>query len=367
MTGENAMRRRIRAIGVATSIAALVLAGCVAGGPDNGGRKVFFFLPNTTTTRFVQRDAPMFTEFLRLFAPDVSVTLLNAGGDPATQESQVNDAIAQGASAIVLVSADANRASAALAAAHQASVPVVLYDHDAVGGPADGQIVFDSLEVGRQQGMRAAELINAMPGQGLKVARVKGHPGDYGTIHYQAGQDEFLQPLIDSGKIEVICDQNINNWDPVQGQSFAEACLANENNAIDMFITMNDDLAGGIVAALDRQELVGRIPVTGGQDANLAALQLIAQNKLDNTIYKNLSDQAKAAAQVTTSILDGNGVPENMINGTIDNQYMDVPTVFLPVQNITRDNLQVVVDAGFYTWQQICEPAPISEVCKEHD
>ena len=157
--------------------------------------------------------------------------------------------------------------------------------------------------------MRAAELINAMPGQGLKVARVKGHPGDYGTIHYQAGQDEFLQPLIDSGKIEVICDQNINNWDPVQGQSFAEACLANENNAIDMFITMNDDLAGGIVAALDRQEFVGRIPVTVDRMQISLRCNLITQNKLNNTISRT-SDQAKAAAQVTTSILDSNGIPE---------------------------------------------------------
>ncbi|WP_368681117.1 hypothetical protein R1X32_47820 [Rhodococcus opacus] len=55
-----------------------------------------------------------------------------------------------------------------------------------------------------------------------------------------------------------------------------------------------------------------------------------------------------------------------MINGTIDNQYMAVPTVFLPVQNITKDNLQVVVNSGFYTWQQICAPDPASAVCGEH-
>jgi hypothetical protein len=34
----------------------------------------------------------------------------------------------------------------------------------------------------------------------------------------------------------VICDQNIKNWDPVQDNR-SQACLANENNAIDMFIT----------------------------------------------------------------------------------------------------------------------------------
>ncbi|MFC9358829.1 substrate-binding domain-containing protein, partial [Rhodococcus sp. NPDC057014] len=132
------------------------------------------------------------------------------------------------------------------------------------------------------------------------------------------------------------------------------------------FVTMNDGLAGGIVAALTSQGLVGKIPVTGGQDANLDALQFIAQGKLDNTIFKNLADEAKTAAQVTTSILDGKGVPQDMINGTLNNQYMDVPVAFLPTQNVTKDNLQVVVDSGFYTWDQICEPDPTSDVCKSN-
>jgi D-xylose transport system substrate-binding protein len=351
-------------IGVAVVAAVVVLAGCGSNG--GGGKKVFFLLPNSTTTRFEQRDAPLFTEAMKKYSPDTEVVVLNAEGDPAKQQNQMNDAMTQGASAIVLVAADANLAAGSLAAAKQANVPVVLYEHDAIGGPADVQVLFDALQVGREQGKRAAELINAMPGQGLKVARVKGNPGEYGTNQYQKGQDESLQPLIDSGKITVVCDKNITNWDPVAGQAFAEDCLTKENNNINLFITMNDGLAGGIVAALTTQNLVGKIPVTGGQDANLTALQDIAQGKQDNTIFKNLADQADAAAKITSSIIDGQGVPQDMINGKLNNQFMDVPTDLLPVQNVTKDNLQVVVDAKFFTWQQICEPNPASEACKAH-
>ncbi|MFC0451237.1 hypothetical protein [Rhodococcus jostii] len=70
---------------------------------------------------------------------------------------------------------------------------------------------------------------------------------------------------------------------------------------------------------------------------------------------------------MTTAILHGEGIPAEMINGTIDNQYMAVPTVFLPVQNITKDNLDVVVNSGFYTWQQICAPDPASAVCLDRN
>lgn len=359
---------RVRAFGVAASVAAMVLGACAAPPPgDDGAKKVYFFLPNTTTTRFIERDEPLFTDFLELFAPKATVTVRNAEGDPGRQQSQVESAIADGASVLVLISADARFSGGALTAAADANVPVVLYDHDAVGGPAEVQVIFDPLEVGRRQGSRAADLIAAMPGDGLKVARVQGNLGEYGTRQFLLGQNEYLQPLIDSGKIRVVCETTIDDWDPAEGQAFADECLTRENNNIDLFVTMNDDLAGGIVAALAGRGLAGRIPVTGGQDANLGALQLIAQGSLDNTIFKNLSDQAKVAAQLTTSILHGEDLPDNMINGTIDNQYMAVPTVFLPVQNITKDNLHVVVNSGFYTWQQICAPDPDSTVCREHD
>ena len=52
-----------------------------------------------------------------------------------------------------------------------------------------------------------------------------------------------------------------------------------------------------------------------------------------------------------------------MINGTIDNQYMDVPTVFLPIQNITETTFRSLsTRVSINTSQQICEPDPMSEV-----
>jgi D-xylose transport system substrate-binding protein len=355
----------------AALIAASLLTACSGGdgggdGGDEASKRVFFLLPNSTTTRFELRDAPLFEDYMKELSPDTEVVVLNAEGDPDKQQDQVNDAVTQGAAAIVLVSADANLAAGALEVADQGGVPVVLYEHDAIGGPADAQVLFDARQVGEEQGKRAAELINAMEGDGLRVARVKGNPGEYGTNQYQAGQDEHLQPLIDSGKIQVACEENITNWDPVEGQAFAEDCLTKENNDIDLFITMNDGLAGGIVAALESQGLAGKIPVTGGQNGDLNAMQFIVQGKLDNTIFKDLSTQAKAAAEVTASIVAGDGVPQDMVNGEMDNEFAEIPAVFLPVENMTIDNVQDAVDQGVWTWEEICEGAEDVPICKEN-
>ena len=182
------------------TLAFLVTTAIAAPACADSGKKVFFLLPNSTTIRFESRDAPFFVEAMKKLAPNVQVIVQNAQGDPARQQRLVEDAITQGANLILLASADANLAAGSLKAAEAAKVPVVLYDHDAVGGKAEAHVVFDSLAVGEAQGKRAADLIKAMNKSPVKVARIKGQQGEYGTGQYEKGQNEFLQPLIELGQ-----------------------------------------------------------------------------------------------------------------------------------------------------------------------
>ena len=346
-------------------VAAAVMAG--VGTSAMAEDKVFFLLPNSATIRFESRDAPFFVEAMKKKAPQAKVIVQNAQGDPSRQQRLVEDAIAQGAKVIVYTSADANLSAGSLAAAAAAKVPVVLYDHDAVGGKAEAHVVFDSLSVGRAQGKRAAELIGKMNKTPVKVARIKGNQGEYGTGQYEAGQNEFLKPLIDSGKVKVVCEQYTANWDPVKAQSFAEDCLTSNRGDVDVFLGMNDGTTGGSVAALISQGFKpGQKLVTGGQDATVEALRYIAQGWQDNSILKDLKIEANYAADVVASILAGKGVPKNVINGKVNNKFMDVPAVFLPVSNITVDNLSDVVKAGVWTWAQICQGIESTPVCKQN-
>ena len=351
---------RQRALGI---LAAAILANAATSAMAED--KVFFLLPNSTTIRFESRDAPFFIEAMKKKAPQAKVIVQNAQGDPSRQQRLVEDAISQGAKVIVYTSADANLSAGSLAAAAAAKVPVVLYDHDAVGGKADAHVVFDSLSVGRAQGKRAAELIGKMSKSPVKVARVKGNQGEYGTGQYEAGQNEFLKPLIASGKVKVVCEQYTENWDPVKAQAFAEDCLTRNKGDVDVFLGMNDGTTGGSVAALIGQGFKpGQKLVTGGQDATVEALRYIAQGWQDNSVLKDLKVEANYAADVVASMLAGKGVPKELVNGKVNNKFMDVPAVFLPVSNITADNLGDVVKAGVWTWAQICQGIQSTPVCK---
>lgn len=350
--------------GIFGVLAAAVLTGVATSAVAQD--KVFFLLPNSTTIRFESRDAPIFVEAMKKKAPQAKVIVQNAQGDPSRQQRLMEDAIAQGAKVIVYTSADANLSAGSLAAAAAAKVPVVLYDHDAVGGKAEAHVVFDSLSVGRAQGKRAAELIGKMSKTPVKVARIKGNQGEYGTGQYEAGQNEFLKPLIDSGKVRVVCEQYTQDWDPVKAQSFAEDCLTRNRGDVDVFLGMNDGTTGGAVAALIGQGFKpGQKLVTGGQDATVEALRYIAQGWQDNSVLKDLKLQANTAADVVASLLVGKGVPRNLINGKVNNKFMDVPAVFLPVSNIAADNMSDVVKAGVWTWAQICQGVESTPVCKQ--
>ena len=197
------------------------------------------------------------------------------------------------------------------------------------------------------QGKRAAELIKAMPKTPVKVARVKGNQGEYGTGQYEKGQNEFLQPLINSGKVKVVCEQYTQNWDPTarailrRGLPDAERRRRRRLHRHERWhhrrLGRRADQPGVQAGPEARHRRPGR---------EVEALRYIAQGWQDNSVLKDLKIEANDAAEVVASILDGKGVPKALVNGKVNNQYMDVPAVFLPVTNITLDNLPDVVKAG---------------------
>src|SRR3954468_14039598 len=228
MSGFPNLRRSVLAAGAIGLAAAVTACGSSSGGAAGGGgsgKKVYMLLPNTTTVRFVTQDGPKFKTAMEKALPGSQVIVQNAENDPSKQVQQVETAIAGGADAIVLVAADPYIAGGALQQAQQAKVPVILYDHDARGGTAEAQVVFNSLSVGQNQGQDAAKVLaGGTTAQPKVIARIYGNQGDYGTTNYKQGQDQYLTPLIKAGKVKVACETYTSNWDPAKAQNEVEQC-----------------------------------------------------------------------------------------------------------------------------------------------
>ena len=325
---------------------------------------VYFLVPDAATPRWLTQDTPLFTKDLKQLAPGLNVVVENSNDSVSQQQSEVENAITKGAKAILLVSDDPDEATGALVSAKQAGVPVIAYDHNTQNGPLAAFDVYNSVQVGALQAAPACQYLSQ--GKPKTLARIMGNPGEYGTTRYFQGQNECLNPLIKSGQVKVVCSTYTPNWDPTTAQQEAEACLTKTNDNVDAFLDMNDGTSGGVIAALQGQHLAGKIPVFGGQDADLQNLQYIAQGYQAGTIFKSFVVEAKVAAEMTVALIEHKSALPG-VNGTYNNGYANIPTALLTPTYVNQSTLGNVVSAGIYTWSQICSgPATGTTACKSH-
>lgn len=359
------MKRTALSVGIGTiALAGLLLTGCSGDGSGgdagNGGEggdalsgTVTLLLPNTTTTRFIEHDGPAFVAAMGELAPDITVEVVNAEGDAAKQLQQAETAILNGSKALVLVSADPALSGSVLAAADASSVPVIAYEHEALDGPVSYQVIFDPLKVGQAQGVYFGENLPETDGP-VKVARIYGNNGDNYTTKVKEGQDETVDALVDSGEVEVVCEDYAAGWDPANAQQILEQCLTQTGNDIDAVLVSNDGTAAGAIAALESQQLSGELPVYGGQDANLDAVRYILQGLQTSTVFKDYALEGSTAAELLVSLLSDEE-PGDAVNATFDNGFADIPAAYLDVQSIDASNVQILIDGGLYTKEEICD------------
>jgi D-xylose transport system substrate-binding protein len=325
---------------------------------------VYFLLPNFTTVRFVQKDGPDFVAAMKKYAPNVKVELVNGESNPGQQQAQAEAAITGGAKAIVLTAADPSLASSILFAADKAKVPLIAYEHEASGGPLAYYTGFGALKAGQAQGQNAAAALSE--GKAVPVARLYGNKGDFWQRATKQGQDESIDPLVKAGKINIVCEDYVPNWNPSEAQRLIEQCLTKTNGNISAIVASNDGTAEGALAALVSQGMAGKVKILGGCDANVTTLQNILLGLQNGTVLKDYSKLADDAALLVVATLQ-HKKPDGVVNGDFDNGFAKVPAAFADVTMIDKSNVGDVVKAGVWTWKEICTgPASKTAECVAH-
>ncbi|MBM2619696.1 substrate-binding domain-containing protein [Actinoplanes sp. LDG1-06] len=368
-----------RTFGAIACASLLLVSACGSGDSDDasgtgsGGPKlVYFMAPNTTPTRYIQQDGPAFEKAIKALDPSVEVKFVNAGGDSNQQLAQANAAIAAGAKALVVVAADPNTSAGLLQTAEQAQVPVIGYENPPVKGTLYAQVIFDPEKVGEQQATYFAEQVTSgkLGAKPVKIARQYGNKGDVYTTQMLAGQNKVIDPLIQSGDIQVVCEDYIKDWAPDNATKATEQCLTRTQNGVNAFFGFYDGITAGIIAALKDKNL--KTPVYGGQNPELTGLQYMLTGDQQDNVLKAFSVEAEGAAKIALAAVNGQQPPADLVKDTIDNGAMQVPTAKLESTLIhledgkdPGDAVQKAVDLGIFTWAQICVgPAEGTETCK---
>lgn len=199
----------------------------------------------------------------------------DAGGDIATQESDIRDLVAAGVDYLVVAPLEDNGLQGALEEAMANEIPVILVDRSIEGEAGTHYttaIMSDFVWEGEQC---AKALMEALP-DGGKVVIING---GYDSSTSTDRQDGFVNAL-DTEKYEIVAEQD-GEWLMDKAQAVMENILqAQGGENIDAVFCVTDDMVQGAMNAIDAAGLKpGEDILTLGIDGTRAAFEAIEEGR----------------------------------------------------------------------------------------
>ena len=347
----------LRRLATLAGAAAIIVSACSSGttattAPASAattGCKVGVSWNNYQEERWAKWDEPAIKAALT--AGGATYDSNDAKSSAATQASNVETLIANGAKVVIILAQDGTAIKPAVTAALNAGVPVIAYDR-LIEDPKVFYVTFDNVLVGN---MQAKAVFAAQPTGTYAV--IKGNKADANADFLRSGMEQVIGDAVKSGAIKIPAGNEVytDNWDPKNAQTEMEQILTANNNKIDAVLSENDGMAGGVIAALAAQGLAGKVPVSG-QDGDAAALNRVALGTQTVDVWKDARLLGKTAGEAAVALCANpdtstvaNAKPFTTPGGNT------ISSVLLTPDPITKTNLKDVLDAGWITKDLLCK------------
>jgi len=340
------------------AIVAALSAGLLAGGAVSAlaaGATVAFLMPDQGSTRYEEHDRPGFVAEMKKLCPDCKVLYQNADTDATKQQQQFNSVITQGAKIVVLDPVDSAAAASLVSLAHEQGVKVIAYDRPIPKGKADYYVSFNNEGIGKAIADSLVAHLKAMkvdPASG-GVLEINGSPTDAAAGLIKKGIHEGL----DNSGYPILSEFDTPDWAPPKAQAWASGQITRFGSKIVGVVAANDGTGGGAIAAF-KAAGVNPVPPVTGNDAIIAALQLIVSGDQYNTISKPSEIVATAAADVAVKLLAGETPKAEM-------SLYDTPSQLFTPAVVTAENLKAeIIDKKLLAPSVLCAGS-YAEGCKK--
>ena len=353
-------------------LASMLLAAC--GSSNNGGsggttlngnggkgcKKIGVLLPETATSaRWDGQDRPDLQRDIPATLSGATVDYSNAQGSADQQKTNADAALTKGDCILVVAASDSVKAAAIVAEAKADNVPVIAYDRLIQSNDLAYYVSFDGVAVGNLQGQYIVDHYKQFvkPGH-INTVMINGSQTDNNALLFAKGAHQKLDPLFNSGALKNVYEQFTPNWDNPTAQTEMQAALTKVNNDVSIAYVANDGMASTVIAALKQQHLNGKVLVTG-QDATVAGLQNILLGDQTMTVFKDISLEAQAAANIVAAISNGTST-SSLTNGVTTQTQggANIPSVLETPQAIDKSNVMTVITAGGATLADVCQGLP---------
>jgi D-xylose transport system substrate-binding protein len=380
MTFSSLTRGRVTAAAVVgVTLLATALAGCTSSGGNSsasgpysaakGCMKIGFLLPESdTSARWEGNDHPDMIKAIQQYLPGATLDVKNANGSDATQLSQAEAMLTQGACILIVAPHDSQAAASIVEKALAQHVPVIAYDRLIQDKNTAFYVSFDNVKVGNLQGTYIADNYQSyVTNNGNNnLVMISGSQTDNNALLFSQGAHKALDPLITGGKLNKVYETYTPDWNNATAQSEMEGALTKTGGKVAVAYVANDGMAGTVIAALKQANLAGKVLVTG-QDATNAGLTNILLGLQSMTVYKAITKEANAAAQLAAALSKGTDTSSlTSGNTTATKDGGALPSVLETPVAVDKSNIASTVLAdGFVTKAQICQgvPAGTDNIC----
>ena len=320
------------------------------------GATVAFLMPDQASTRYEEHDAPGFIAEMKKLCESCKVIYQNADADISRQQQQFNSAISQGAKVIVLDPVNSTAAASLVKQAQEQGIKVIAYDRPVPDAKADFYVSFNNEGIGKAI---ADSLVEHLKAKGVKVEdgagllQINGSPTDAAAGLIKKG----IHAGLDTSGYPILAEFDTPEWAPPKAQQWASGQVTRFGPKILGVVAANDGTGGGAIAAF-KAAGVDPVPPVTGNDATIAALQLIIAGDQYNTISKPSEIVAAAAANVAVQLLKGETPKAEM-------ELYGTPSQLFTPAVVTAENLKAeIIDKKINTAEELCVDR-YAEGCKK--
>jgi inositol transport system substrate-binding protein len=250
---------------------------------------------------------------------DIELTIVDAKNDTNKQVGQVENFLAQGMDAIVILPVDTAATGPMTKAVVGAKKPLVYVNRKPDNLPKG--VIYcgsNSIDAGI---FNMEELGKAMGGKG-NVVILMGELSNEAAIGRTDGIKKVIKEKYPN--IKVIREQT-GNWQRDQGRTIMENWLAS-GDKIDGVASNNDEMALGALMAIKAAGKQKQI-VVGGTDGSADALASMDKGELHNTVFQDPVGQGEGALEAAYLLV------KKQPNPKVKNDI-----IWIPYQKITKEN-----------------------------
>lgn len=274
------------------------------------------------------------------------VMLEVADNDQEKQISQARNMIEQGVKVLIVVAINQDEAAQIVELAHDKNVKVIAYDRLINNCQLDYYISANSTQIGALM----ATYVTSLKPRG-RYAILPGSKYDNNAMRLFIGQMNVLQPYMESGDIQVVYSEFTEAWTPAEGSLHTNMLLDQNSDSITAIISGSDAITDGVLTALKKRGLEGKIMVTG-QDAELDNVLAIINGTQTCDILKPLKEMAQTTAQLALALALEK--PLTMKFTTESNGQVLVKSILIDASVVHKNNIETtVVASGFHTAAQV--------------